>query len=163
MNQLLTDRAIRQTCRELLSQHPRITGRQLRRTLKDRFNASGKTERVFRIWREEVDAKEEAGRAPALPPDTTDLLRRLAAAETAATDNRLRAERAELREESHQDRWAAEVDQLRQTVKAQPKYAAEIRALQEQVLRLTVELHAARRLLADRQSKPPLRAHAEFC
>jgi DNA repair ATPase RecN len=50
----------------------------------------------------------------------------------------------------HQDRWATEVDQLRQAVKNQPKYAAEIRNLQEQVLRLTVELHAARRILADR-------------
>jgi hypothetical protein len=38
---------------------------------------------------------------------------------------------------------------LRQTVKNQPKYAAEIRTLQEQVLRLTAELHAARRLLSN--------------
>jgi hypothetical protein len=70
-------------------------------------------------------------------------------AEAAATENRQRAERAELREQAHQDRWAAEVDQLRQAAKAQPKYAAEIRSLQEQVLRLTVELHAARRMLSD--------------
>jgi len=150
MNQLLSDRAIRQTCRDLLSNHTRITGRQLRRTLKERFAASGKTERVFKIWREEVAAKEEEGRASLLQPDTADLLHRMTAAETAANDNRLRAERAELREQAHQDRWAAEVDQLRQVVKNQPKYAAEIRNLQEQVLRLTVELHAARRLLADR-------------
>ena len=150
MNQLLTDRAIRQTCRELLHKNARITGRQLRRTLKDRFDASGKTERVFKIWREEVAAKEEQGRASALPPDTAELLRRLAEAEAAATENRHRAERAELREQAHQDRWATEVDQLRQAVKAQPKYAAEIRNLQEQVLRLTVELHAARRLVAER-------------
>jgi hypothetical protein len=157
MNQLLTDRAIRLTCRELLSQHTRITGRQLRRALKDRFDASGKTERVFKIWREELAAKEEQGRAPALPPDTAELLRRLTEAETAATENRLRAERAELREQAHQDRWAAEVDQLRQAVKAQPHYAAEIRNLQEQVLRLTVELRAARRMLADgnEPSTPP--------
>jgi len=149
MNQLLTDRAIRLTCRELLKQNTRITGRQLRRELKDRFDASGKTERVFKIWREELAAKEEEGRAPSLPPDTAEFLRRLQEAETAAMDNRLRAERAELREQAHQDRWAAEVDQLRQAVKNQPKYAAEIRSLQEQVLRLTVELHAARRLLSD--------------
>jgi hypothetical protein len=149
MNQLLTDRAIRQTCRELLSRYSRITGRQLRRALKDRFDASGKTERVFKIWREDVAAKEEEGRTPSLPPDTAELLRRLVEAETAATDNRLRAERAELREQAHQDHWALEIDHLRQSVKNQPKYAAEIRNLQEQVLRLTAELHAARRLLAD--------------
>jgi hypothetical protein len=150
MNQLLTDRAIRLTCRELLSTNARVTGRQLRRTLKDRFDSIGKTERVFKIWREEVAAIEEEGRAPSVPPDTAELLRRLTAAEAAAAENRSRAERAELREQAHQDRWAAEVDQLRQAVKAQSKYPADIRSLQEQVLRLTAELHAARRLLADR-------------
>jgi hypothetical protein len=152
MNQLLTERAIRQTCRELLQQNTHITGRQLRRTLEEKFNASGKTARVFKIWREEVAAKEEEGRAPSLPPDTAELLRRLTEAEASATENRLRAERAELREQAHQDRWAAEVDQLRQAAKNQPKYAAEIRNLQEQLLRLTVELHATRRLLAARGS-----------
>ena len=146
MNQLLTDRAIRLTCRELLKQNTRITGRQLRRTLKEKFDASGKTERVFKIWREEVAAQAEEGRAPSLPPETVELLRRLTEAEAAATDNRLRAERAELRERTHQDRWAIEVDQVRN----QPNFAAEIRNLQDQVFRLTVELHAARRLLADR-------------
>ena len=118
--------------------------------MKDRFHASGKTERVFKIWREEVTAKAEEGRAPVLPPDTAELLRRLTEAEATATENRQRAERAELREQAHQDRWAAEVDQLRQAVKNQPHYAAEIRNLQEQVLRLTIELHAARKLLAAR-------------
>jgi hypothetical protein len=154
MNQLLTDRAIRLTCRELLQQNAHITGRQLRRALKEKFNASGKTERVFKIWREEAaaregGAKEGEGTVRSLPSHVAELLRRLTEAEAAATENRLRAERAELREQAHQDRWAAEVDQLRQAVKNQPKYAAEIRTLQEQVLRLTVELHAARRLLAD--------------
>jgi hypothetical protein len=129
MNQLLTDRAIRHTCRELLQKDARITGRELSRTLKEKFNASGKTQRVFRIWREEVVAKEEEGRVPSLPPDTAELLRRLKEAETAATENLARAERAELREQAHQDRWAAEVDQLRQQVRNQPNYAAEIRNL----------------------------------
>jgi hypothetical protein len=149
MNQLLTDRTIRNTCRELLSQNTRITGRQLRLTLQEKFHASGKTERVFKIWREEVAAKEAEGRAPQVPPDTADLRRRLTDTEAAAESNRLRAERAELREQSHQERWAAEVDQLREQVRNQPQYAAEIRNLQEQVLRLTVELHAARRIIAD--------------
>jgi hypothetical protein len=33
-------------------------------------------------------------------------------------------------------------------LRAQPQYAAELRRLQDQVIRLTVELHAARRALA---------------
>jgi hypothetical protein len=150
MNQLLTDRAIRLTCRELMQQSARITGRQLRRALKEKFDASGKTERVFKIWREETAAREEEGRAPSLPLEHAELLRRLAETETFATENRLRAERAELREQAHQDRWAAEIDQLRQQVRNHPQYAAEIRSLQEQVLRLTVELHAARQIIATR-------------
>jgi hypothetical protein len=153
LNQRLTDNAIRKTCRELLATSPRVTGRELRRVLKQKYQAVGKTERVFRIWREEQNAQAEAGRAVPITLDQQEILERLTGAETAAEQNRLRAERAELREQAHQDRWAAEVDQLRQAVKAQPKYAAELRALQEQVLRLTVELHAARRLLAERN--PP--------
>jgi hypothetical protein len=73
---------------------------------------------------------------------------RLHAAETAAATASARAERAELREEAHQTRWAMEIDGLRQQLRAQPQYAAEIRRLQDQVMRLTVELHAARRQLA---------------
>jgi hypothetical protein len=151
MNQMLSDRHIRQTCRELIASRPRVSGRELRRALKEKYQSVGNTERIFKIWREEQSAHAEEGRAVLIPGDQQPLLARLAAAEAAADTNRLRAERAELREQSHQDRWAAEIDQLRQTVKAQPKYAAEIRALQEQVLRLTVELHAARRLLAHGQ------------
>lgn len=150
MNQLLTDAAIRTTCRELLAHNPHVTGRELRQVLKQQYQAVGKTERVSRIWREEQTAQAEAGRALPMSLDQQQLLERLKAAESAAEENRQRAERAELREEAHQDRWATEVDRLRQEARAQPKYAAELRALQEQVLRLTVELHAARCLLAER-------------
>jgi hypothetical protein len=150
MNRRLLDRHIRSTCRDLLATGGRVTGRALRRTLRERFGAAGKTERVFQIWREETAANAEAAR-PQLPTDITELQRRLQAAEQAAAETQARAERAELREQAHQDRWALEIDRLRQEARAQPKYAAEVRTLQEQVLRLTVELHAARQLLASRE------------
>lgn len=81
--------------------------------LKKRFGAVGKTERVFAIWREEVEAakpasKEEVGVA--------ELKRRLALAEAQAAENLKRAELAELREEKHQEKWAMEVDRLRMEV-----------------------------------------------
>jgi hypothetical protein len=152
MNERLPDQQIRLTCRELIAVHPRVTGRQLRRILKEKYAAVGNTERVFKIWREEQLAHAEAGRAPSMPPDTARLLQDLSTARAAAEENRLRAERAELREQAHQDRWAAEIDKLRQHIRAQPNYAAEVRTLQDQVLRLTVELHATRRLLAERNS-----------
>ena len=150
MNRLLTDSAIRSTCRELLAANRQISGRELRRTLQARYQAVGQTARVFRIWREEQAARAEKGRAPAVSPNTSALLERLDIAEAAARENLQRAERAELREQSHQDRWAMEIDTLRQQVRNQPKYAAEIRTLQERVLRLTVELHATRQLLAEK-------------
>jgi hypothetical protein len=61
---------------------------------------------------------------------------------------RARAERAELREEAHQAHWAMEVDRLREQLRAQPKYAAENRRLQDQVLRLSAELQLLRGQLA---------------
>jgi predicted phage-related endonuclease len=152
VNRLLTDQHIRQTCRALLASGGRISGREVRRVLKERFESVGNTERIFKIWREEHLAHAEQSRAAPLAFDELQLLERVAVAEAAAAVNLQRAERAELRELAHQDRWAMEVDQLRQAVKNQPKFAAEIRSLQEQVLRLTVELHAARKLLAERQS-----------
>jgi len=139
---LVLDHHIRDTCRELMAAG-RVSGRALRRALRERYGSVGKTDRVFRVWREETERKSDASR-PQLPTDIAELQRRLIVAEEAAKKNLARAERAELRERAHQDRWAVEVDRLRQEVRAQPRYAAEIRALQERVLRLTVELHAER-------------------
>lgn len=143
---LLLDSHIRSTCRELLEASGRVSGRTLRRTLRQRYGAAGKTDRIFRIWREEIAKHADLAR-PQLPTDIVELQRRLAAAEQLAAASVARAERAEVREMAHQDHWAMEVDQLRQQVRNQPRYTAEIRELQERVLRLTVELHAARRLI----------------
>jgi hypothetical protein len=141
MNRRLSEARVRATCRELLSRGGRLSGRALCAELRRRFGAVGKTERVFQIWREETSAKVTAA---LVPGDLVELERRLAAAEVTAAENLARAERAEYREQAHQDKWAMEIDQLRAQVRSQPNYAAELRALQEQVLKLTVELHAAR-------------------
>ncbi len=84
--------------------------------LRKRFGAVGKTERVFAIWREETQAK--GGAAAAVSVDIAELQRRLAAAGAAAAENHKRAERADEREQAHQEQWAVEVDALRQRVKA---------------------------------------------
>ena len=144
MNSRLPDDRIRTTCRELLTNDERLTGRRLRRELRIRYGAVGQTARVFQIWREELAAIRE----PTVPADAAQMSKQMQAAETAAAEASARAERAELREEAHQTRWAMEIDRLREQLRAQPQYAAEIRRLQDQVMRLTVELHAARRLLA---------------
>jgi hypothetical protein len=139
MNQRLTEQHIRATCRELIGGTRRVTGRALRRELRTRFGAVGQTARVFQIWREEA-----AGDADPRTEIPAELQRRLQAAEELAAEQLARAERAEYRERAHQDKWAIEIDQLRTALRAQPNYAAEVRALQEQVLKLTVELHAAK-------------------
>jgi hypothetical protein len=150
MNLRLREDRIRTTCRELLAGGTRVSGRALRRELRTRFGAVGKTARVFQIWREE-SAPPVSALASTESPDVAELQQRLRVAEAAAADNRARAERAEFREQAHQDHWSMEVDRLREQLRAQPKYAAEIRGLQEQVLRLSAELQAARRLLAQPQ------------
>ena len=155
MNRLLSEHSIRAVCVELQSAGSPVTGRQLRRALKERYGAVGKTERVFRIWREVIAARVVPKPAPVAEPAPEGWKEELDALAATAEQYRLRAERAEYREEAHQNKWAMEVDQLRQAVSSQPRWAAEIRSLQEQVLRLTVELHATRRVLANARGAEP--------
>jgi Plasmid replication region DNA-binding N-term len=116
MNLRLSEDRIHSACRELLAKQDRISGRALCVELRKRFGAVGKTERVFKIWREETIAKANAT-APAAAASVVELQRRLAAAEAAAAENLARAERAEYREQAHQEKWAVEVDRLRMEVK----------------------------------------------
>jgi hypothetical protein len=89
-----------------------VSGRALCAELRKRFGAVGKTERVFAIWREET-----AAMGPAADVQMAELKRRLTEAEAVAAENLKRAERAEYREQAHQEKWAMEIDQLRQEVK----------------------------------------------
>jgi hypothetical protein len=147
MNRRLSDQRIRTTCLELMASSPgRVSGRQLRAELRRRFGAAGKTARVFQIWREVVvpDVRAWDPPAPELPVEVAELQRRMVAAETVAAEMLARAERAEYRELAHQERWAAEVDSLRQAAGHQPTAAMTIRMLQDQVFKLSRELAAAR-------------------
>lgn len=118
MNRRLTDAQIRITCRALLAKDPSLTGRRLRRELKNRYDAVGKTHLVFDIWRDEKARALEAHAHAKLPTEVAELQRRLAIAESSAAENLKRAELAELREQAHQDHWALEVDRLRQEIAA---------------------------------------------
>lgn len=150
MNRKLSEYRIRGTCRELLAKDGALSGRGLRAELLRRFGAVGKTERIFRIWREETTASTVVGPvvavapASALPADVRELQQRLLVAESAAAENRARAERAEYREQAHQESWAAEIDRLRLATRSQPDAAQTIRNLQEQVFKLSRELAVAR-------------------
>jgi hypothetical protein len=52
----LDESTIRDLCKELLAQPGKPSGRSLRRELLSRYQVSGKTQRVFAIWREEQQA-----------------------------------------------------------------------------------------------------------
>jgi hypothetical protein len=119
MNRRLTEHQIRTTCRELVARDPNLSGRQLRRELKDRFGAVGKTERVFDVWREETQKTQIAIAAEALPTDVAELQRRLRITEATSAENLKRAELAEYRERAHQDHWAIELDRLKQQLQSQ--------------------------------------------
>jgi hypothetical protein len=119
MNRRLTEHQIRTTCRELVARDPNLSGRQLRRELKSRFGAVGKTVRVFDLWREETQKTQIAIAAAALPTDVAELQRRLRITEATSAENLKRAELAEYRERAHQDHWALELDRLKQQLQSQ--------------------------------------------
>jgi len=155
MNCRINEPSLRGVCRELLRDGQPVSHRDLRQVLRERFGATGKTARVLRIWREESARVAPAKRpgvppqnVPMLPVDVRELQQRLIQAETQAGELKVRAELAELREQSHQERWALEVDRLREELRAQPNHAREVRTLQSTVMRLTVELAALRSAMA---------------
>jgi hypothetical protein len=143
MNCRISDINLRGVCRELLRPGRPVSHRALRQVLLDRFGATGKTARVLKVLREESarlsvsKGNAERSNLPELPTEVRELQERLAKAEA-------RAELAELREQSHQDRWGLEIDRLREKLRAQPNYAREVQILQSTVTRLTVELAALR-------------------
>jgi hypothetical protein len=119
VNRRLSEFQIRTTCREMITRVPNLSGRQLRRELKDRFGAVGKTAMVFDLWREETQKTQIAIAAATLPTDIAELQRRLRIAEATAAENLKRAELAEYRERAHQDHWAVEIDRLKQQLESQ--------------------------------------------
>jgi hypothetical protein len=145
-----------------MGRHPRLSGRALRRELKARFDAVGNTARVFAIWREELESRRDDGKRAGEPPpvgiapEAADLVARLEDAEQRAAANLARAERAELREQAHQDRWGLEIDRLRQDLRALPGYAADLRRLQTQITHLQIENAALRDRLSVEFGTPPL-------
>ena len=155
MNCRINEPSLRGVCRELLRADRAVSPRDLRQVLHERFGATGKTARVLRIWREESERLAAAKRpdvpppdVPMLPVDVRELQERLIQAEAHAGELKVRAELAELREQSHQERWALEIDRLREELRAQPNHAREVRTLQSTVMRLTVELAALRGAMA---------------
>ena len=105
----LTDGQIEILCREVLARELAPSGRLLRRALRDRYGAVGRTDRVYAIWRR-LNAGDHVADA-VTDPERQRWMVRLAAAEE-------RARLAEERETKHQDRWASELYTLREQLQA---------------------------------------------
>ena len=158
MNQRITELQLRHAARALLQSSPHASGREFRRVVREQRGVAGNTGRMFAIWREEQakaieQIQQEALSAVPERAAFTALETRTAQAETQALAMRKRAELAELREEAHQDRWALEIDRLREQLRMQPNYAAEVRRLQTRVAELTVEVSVLRQQLSSNQER----------
>ena len=111
----LTDAQIEMLCRDLLAREAAPSGRLLRRALRDRYGAVGRTDRVYAIWRRLAIGENVLGAV-------TDAERHRWTVRIAAAEERARL--AEEREITHQDRWAGEVHALREQLRARQGTAA---------------------------------------
>lgn len=123
----VSDEQVRAVIAELRGQGARVSGARVRRELAARFGARGGVSRIYRLL----------GEAPAVDPQEVAMLKE------DLERFRQRAELAEQREDAHQLKWAREVDQLRQRVKALQAADAEARRWQEAYQRQAIELRAA--------------------
>jgi hypothetical protein len=108
MARQLSDDEVRSTLVTLLQTRTQVSGRSLRRALRARYGAVGRTARVFQIWREMTGG---TAQAVELSEYSRDQLR---AAEARVRAAESRAALAEEREQAHQDKWAVEIHALRQ-------------------------------------------------
>jgi hypothetical protein len=109
MGRQLTDEEIRSTLATLLHTRTQVSGRSLRRALRARFGAVGRTARVFQIWREMTGTTDRG--ALELSEYSKEQLR---AGELRVRAAEARALLAEEREQAHQDKWAGEIHALRE-------------------------------------------------
>lgn len=126
----LEDTDILSIIKELSARRGRVGLPLLRTTLKERFGASCGTDRLSRLLHQHRTAALEPPRVaalcdppPLLEPDAltqrvTFLEQALENAKEALAKEQARAERAEAREEAHQDKWANEIYELRQRLAA---------------------------------------------
>jgi hypothetical protein len=145
VNRKLTDQQIESTYQALSSTGDGVSGRALRAALKARYGAAGKTARVFAVCRSLGAGRgHESATVAALRRRLEDAEQATAAAEAARIAALERAERSESREIAHQDRWANEIHELRQTVQQLQAEHRRRMALEDQVLRLQRELQILR-------------------
>ena len=133
MSKQLSDEQIRSAIESLRKADQKITGLAVRTELRRIFGMPGGVDRIYRL----INAAH-----PTVHPDAQNKLndeivllkQQLAAAVE-------RAELAEYREQAHQEKWAMEIDLLRQQLRAAQIDFRKLSEAQNQVLELRRELH----------------------
>ncbi len=136
----VSDSQIRALIRELSGAGARLTGAALRAALGERYGSRGGVSRIYRLLGDATRT------LPATPATST--------AVPISESTQVEALRAELalavaREESHQTRWALEIDRLRQTLAAVEPLALEARQLRLSGDLLRHQLQAAERRISE--------------
>ena len=152
MNRKLTDRQITAVCREMFVADPTASGRALRAELKRRYGSSGKTDRVFAVWRSLRGAAQPTSATDAatetLRRQVADLEARVRDANLARESAEQRALLSEAREIAHQNRWANEIHDLRNEVRRLTGQGRRQGPLESRVLELNREVATLKAQLA---------------
>jgi hypothetical protein len=128
----LTDDQIRDVINSLRQRGLKPTGLAVRSNLRSLYGMPGGVERIYRLIGE---AKSTARSAQQHNSDEIALLKQQLAAAVE------RAELAEHRERTHQERWVMEIDLLRQQLRSAQIDARKLSDAQNQLLELRRELH----------------------
>ncbi len=139
---ILTEQSIRAAIRELGTSGERITGVAVRELLLARYGARGGVARIYRVLNESRSEERDRGaRAGVGPPrPKSDESREAAVA---------RADLAEHRERTHQERWARETDALRARLAAADLAAREVEGAKRRVAELARALASAQARIAE--------------
>ncbi len=146
---LLTDASIRAAIRELGADTGKVTGVAVRELLAARHGARGGVARIYRLLNESRAAAQGTV-APARPD---------ASGAVASTESReaaiARADLAEHRERTHQERWARETDTLRTRLAAAEQAAREADAAKLRIAELARALASAQARIAQLERTEP--------
>jgi hypothetical protein len=138
---LLTDASIRAAIRELARGDQRVTGVAVRELLAARHGSRGGVARIYRLLNESRAAAPEV---VASRPDASG-----AAASTESREAAIaRADLAEHRERTHQERWARETDALRTRLATAEQAARDADAAKLRIAELTRALASAQARIA---------------
>jgi hypothetical protein len=145
---LLSDAVIRAAIGELAATEQRVTGVAVRALLTARYGARGGVARIYRFVN---DARAEPHRTTVPRAGALDAMTSGESREAAIA----RADLAEHRERTHQERWARETDALRLRVTAAEQALRDVEIAKQRVTDLTRALSSAQARIAHLERSQP--------